>query len=122
MDHAPAEITSPLSLEGDTQSQSSPPHESGEDKADTSSQLDWRVWVIFSGLAVSALLSALEGSIISTALPTITADLNSGANYLWVINLYFLTRYWLLLAVTTYGKYLADIFGPVLFFSQYAAN
>lgn len=53
---------------------------------------DWRIWVIFSGLAVSALLSALEGSVISTALPTIAAELGSGGNYVWVINLYFLTR------------------------------
>ncbi|KAI4207811.1 MAG: hypothetical protein LQ348_000448 [Seirophora lacunosa] len=52
---------------------------------------DWRIWVIFSGLAVSALLSALEGSVISTALPTIAAELGSGGNYVWVINLYFLT-------------------------------
>ena len=62
-----------------------------EQKAATS-QLDWNVWVIFSGLAVSALLSALEGSVVSTALPTIAADLGLGGNYVWVINIYFLTR------------------------------
>lgn len=72
--------------------QSAPSDEPGEKQANTTSPLDWRVWVIFSGLAVSALLSALEGSIISTALPTITAELGSGGNYVWVINLYFLTR------------------------------
>ena len=59
---------------------------------DAASQLGWNVWLIFAGLAVSALLSALEGSVISTALPTIAADLGLGGNYVWVINIYFLTR------------------------------
>ena len=65
----------------------------GQTEAEPSFHPGWRIWVIFSGLAVSALLSALEGSIISTALPTIAAELGSGGNYVWVINLYFLTRY-----------------------------
>ncbi|KAL8704423.1 MAG: hypothetical protein Q9201_002414 [Fulgogasparrea decipioides] len=67
---------------------SSPPKEK---QSDATFKVGWRVWVIFGGLAVSALLSALEGSVISTALPTIAADLGSGGNYVWVINLYFLT-------------------------------
>lgn len=54
---------------------------------------DWRFWMIFSGLTLSALLSALEGSIVSTALPTISAELDSGENYVWIINIYFLTWY-----------------------------
>ena len=69
-------------------------HNSAPEKVEKSaaSQLHWKVWVIFSGLAVSALLSALEGSVISTALPTIAADLHLGGNYVWVVNIYFLTR------------------------------
>ena len=92
MDHTEAEEIPLSDHSGESQSKSSPPDESGEKQADTTPQLNWRVWVIFSGLAISALLSALEGSVISTALPTITADLGSGGNYVWVINLYFLTR------------------------------
>lgn len=53
----------------------------------------WRFWIIFAGLALSALLSGLEGSIVATALPTILADLGAGEDYVWVINIYFLTRY-----------------------------
>ena len=78
------------------------PHREGDNKSSTASperetkdatpQLGWKVWLIFAGLAVSALLSALEGSVISTALPTIAADLGLGGNYVWVINVYFLTR------------------------------
>ncbi len=78
-------------IESNDPSSSSPAQE--EKEVDTTTQLGWRVWLIFSGLAVSALLSALEGSVISTALPTIAAELGSGASYVWVINLYFLTRY-----------------------------
>ncbi|EKG11536.1 Tetracycline resistance protein TetB/drug resistance transporter [Macrophomina phaseolina MS6] len=63
-----------------------------EEKDSTASpQYTWRFWVIFAGLALSALLSALEGSIISTALPTILAELGAGGEYIWVINIYFLT-------------------------------
>ena len=80
---------SSLDQEGTVKSHSSPPET--EQKAATA-QLGWNVWLIFAGLAVSALLSALEGSVVSTALPTIAADLGLGGNYVWVINIYFLTR------------------------------
>ena len=75
--------------EGDIKSHDSSPER--EQKTATS-QLDRKVWIIFCGLAVSAVLSALEGSVVSTALPTIAADLGLGGNYVWVINIYFLTR------------------------------
>ena len=75
--------------EGNNKSRSSSPE---REQRNATSQLDWNAWVVFSGLAVSALLSALEGSVISTALPTIAQDLGLGGNYVWVINIYFLTR------------------------------
>ncbi|KAH0566233.1 hypothetical protein GP486_000380 [Trichoglossum hirsutum] len=49
-------------------------------------------WAIFAGLALTAMVSALDGSIVSTALPTIVRDLQAGDNYVWIINAYFLTR------------------------------
>ncbi|KAI9771202.1 MAG: hypothetical protein M1839_002861 [Geoglossum umbratile] len=49
-------------------------------------------WAIFAGLALTAMVSALDGSIVSTALPTIVRDLQAGNNYVWIINVYFLTR------------------------------
>ncbi|KAI9768098.1 MAG: hypothetical protein M1840_005132 [Geoglossum simile] len=48
-------------------------------------------WAIFAGLVLTALISALDGSIVSTALPTIVRDLEAGDNYVWIINVYFLT-------------------------------
>jgi hypothetical protein len=53
----------------------------------------WRFYTIFTGLVLSGMLSALDGAIVSTALPTIVAELDIGANYVWVANIYFLTRY-----------------------------
>lgn len=53
---------------------------------------DLRFWMVFAALAMTGLLSAVEGSIISTALPTIVNNLDIGSNYAWVSNAYFLTR------------------------------
>jgi len=49
-------------------------------------------WLAFLGLCCTGLVSALDGSIVSTALPSIIADLKGGSNYVWVANVYFLTR------------------------------
>jgi hypothetical protein len=51
-----------------------------------------RFWCIMIALVSSGLLSTLEGTIISTALPTIIRDLGGGDLYTWAINAYFLTR------------------------------
>ena len=52
----------------------------------------FQFWAIFAGLSLTALMSALDGSIVPTALPTIARDLEAGNNYVWIINIYFLTR------------------------------
>jgi len=49
-------------------------------------------WLVFASLCFTGLISALDGSIVSTALPSIIAELDGGANYIWVVNVYFLTR------------------------------
>ena len=51
-----------------------------------------RYWAIIAGLSVTALLPAMEGTVVSTALPTIIYDLGGGRLYVWVVNVYFLTR------------------------------
>lgn len=53
---------------------------------------DWRFWAIFVALATVVFLSSLEGSIVSTALPAITRAINAGENYVWIVNVYLLTR------------------------------
>ena len=54
-------------------------------------QYDWRFYAIFGSLIAATLLSALDGSIVSTALPTIAETLDLGSNAVWVANVYFLT-------------------------------
>lgn len=53
----------------------------------------WRFYAIFGGLIATTLLSALDGAIVATALPTIAATLDLGPNYVWVANIYWLTGY-----------------------------
>ena len=55
------------------------------------SQYDWRFYAIFGSLIAATLLSALDGAIVSTALPTIAETLDLGSNAVWVANVYFLT-------------------------------
>ncbi|KAI9708167.1 MAG: hypothetical protein M1820_004121 [Bogoriella megaspora] len=64
-------------------------------------------WLAFGGLCFTGLISALDGSIVSTALPSIIDDLEGGNKYIWVVNVYFLTSAAL---QPLYGQ-LADLWG-----------
>jgi hypothetical protein len=50
-----------------------------------------RFWCIILAVAVTAILSALEGTVVGTALPTIVNELGGAELYIWTINGYFLT-------------------------------
>lgn len=52
-----------------------------------------RFWAIISTCAVIGLLSALENTVVTTALPHIVTELTLGENYVWVTNVFFLTGY-----------------------------
>lgn len=58
-------------------------------------------------LALVTALAALEGTIVSTAMPTIIGDLNGLSLYSWVFSLYLLTA---TVTMPLYGR-LADIYG-----------
>ncbi|RLL96034.1 hypothetical protein CFD26_104292 [Aspergillus turcosus] len=75
---------------------------------------DIRFWLVFMALCVTSLLAALEGTVTSTALPTIVANLHIGDNYPWVSNAYFLTT---ACFQPIYGQ-IANVFGrryPMIF-------
>jgi len=57
----------------------------------TSEQRGSRFWMIIVGLAITGLLIALEGTIVSTAMPTIVAELGGSDSAVWMIMAYFLT-------------------------------
>jgi hypothetical protein len=53
----------------------------------------FRFFAIIAALALSGLLTSLEATITSTALPTITANLGGAELYIWVVNGFYLTQY-----------------------------
>ncbi|KAF6805457.1 major facilitator superfamily transporter [Colletotrichum musicola] len=66
-----------------------------------------RFWVVFFAISVMYFVAMLDGTILTTALPTIVVDLQSGSLYIWAVNAY-------LLAVTACGPLFgqaSDIFG-----------
>ena len=66
-----------------------------------------RIWIIFSALIAGMLLSSLDQTIVSTALPTIVGDLG-GLNHLsWVVTSYLLAS---TASTPLYGK-LGDMYG-----------
>ncbi|PWY66365.1 MFS general substrate transporter [Aspergillus sclerotioniger CBS 115572] len=66
-----------------------------------------RFFAIIAALALSGLLTSLEATITSTALPTITADLGGADLYVWVVNGYYLTQ----TAFQPLFGQIADIYG-----------
>jgi EmrB/QacA subfamily drug resistance transporter len=71
-----------------------------------------RTLLVFAGLMLGMLLAALNQTIVSTALPTIVADLGGFEHYSWVFSAYMLTS---TVTVPLYGK-LSDVYGRRPFF------
>ena len=75
------------------------PHRAGinedtvEDGGRSPQKRGFRFWMIMLALAVTSILSALEGTIVSTALPTIVEHLGGAELFIWTVNGYFLTRW-----------------------------
>lgn len=53
---------------------------------------DYRFWSIMASLCSVSLLASFESTVIVTSLPTIVEDLNFGSSYVWVGNVFFLSR------------------------------
>jgi hypothetical protein len=53
---------------------------------------DFRFWMIMIALCTTGLLGALENTVVTTSLPEIVTALNVGENYVWITNVFFLTR------------------------------
>lgn len=68
---------------------------------------DWRFWLIFLSVCVATLLVAIDLSIVSTALPTISEDLDAKELFVWVANAYVLAS----TAVQPLFGQAANIFG-----------
>jgi hypothetical protein len=57
-----------------------------------STNKSWRFWTIITSLSITGVLGAIDGTILTTALPSIAAALGGGEKYVWVISAYFLAR------------------------------
>ncbi|KAK1749741.1 general substrate transporter [Echria macrotheca] len=66
-----------------------------------------RFWSIVVSLAFTALCSSVEGTIITSALPTISANLGGGSSFIWVPNGYFLAT----MAMLPLMAQAANVFG-----------
>lgn len=53
---------------------------------------DARFWAIVCTLGIMSFLASIENTIVVIALPTIVGKLNAGPNYVWINNIFFLTR------------------------------
>ena len=67
----------------------------------------WRFWAVFPALCMTTFLSALDTSILSTALPTMALEINAGESYMWITNSYILS---LTVVLPLFGQ-TANIFG-----------
>lgn len=52
----------------------------------------FQFWAVMIALCITSLLGSLENTVVTTSLPTIVKDLSFGQNYIWVTNIFFLTR------------------------------
>ena len=66
-----------------------------------------QIWIILGSLVLGTMLSALDGTIVSTALPTIAGKLGGFSSYAWVGTAYILTS---TIATPIIGK-LGDLYG-----------
>ncbi|KAF7586606.1 hypothetical protein BBP40_008633 [Aspergillus hancockii] len=74
---------------------------------ETTQKHSWRFWAIIIALSLTGLLSTIEGTIVTSALPTITKALGGSNAYIWVPNAYFLAS----LAILPLLAQASDIFG-----------
>ncbi|MHB1418615.1 MAG: MDR family MFS transporter [Bacillota bacterium] len=71
-----------------------------------------RRWIAFAAVLVTLFFSSLDQTIVSTALPTVIADLKGFEIYAWVFTAYMITS---AIAVPIYGK-LSDVYGRKPFY------
>lgn len=66
-----------------------------------------RIWIIFSALIAGMLLSSLDQTIVSTAMPTIVGELGGVDHQVWITTAYLLAT---TIVMPIYGKF-GDVLG-----------
>ncbi|KAI0107210.1 MFS general substrate transporter [Nemania sp. FL0031] len=78
---------------------------SGDD--DTGAQHTLAFWLVFVSLCLASFLSALDVTVLTTALPTVTREIGGEDKYVWIANTYVITS----TAIQPLFGQLSDIFG-----------
>lgn len=68
------------------------PNDPGEGGEPVPMKKGFPFYAIIAALALSSLLTSLEATIVSTALPTVIASLGGAGLYVWIVNGYYLTQ------------------------------
>lgn len=58
----------------------------------STSSRGWRFWAVMLAICLSTLLIALEATIPTASVPTITRELGAGDNWVWIVNGYLLSK------------------------------
>ncbi|KAI0974336.1 major facilitator superfamily domain-containing protein [Xylaria arbuscula] len=103
----PGTATTPSSHDPDSSQNGDPVAVEEDDDEPDDFHPGWRLWAIIAGMTVALILTALENTAISVALPVIASDLGLGENYIWVTNGFFIAG----AAVQPLVGQLCNIFG-----------
>ncbi|KAL6801349.1 major facilitator superfamily domain-containing protein [Trichoderma sp. SZMC 28013] len=102
-----------ISSDTDAQSQQVQPQSPEKDNEDIRPdepekfQHSWRLWCVFIVLCLLSFISAIDATIVTTSLPTITRDIGGGQEYVWVVNSFLFTS---TVPQPLFGQ-ISDIFG-----------
>ncbi|KAF1993191.1 DNA repair protein RAD50 [Amniculicola lignicola CBS 123094] len=78
----------PATLGSDSEVQPNGAEEQGEVEDDFHPGA--RLWAVIISLGITLLLTALENTVVSVAMPYIVADLGMGKSYIWITNAFFM--------------------------------
>lgn len=57
----------------------------------TKFQHSWRLWCVFLALCLLSFMGAIDSTVTTTALPTITREIGGSNDYVWIANTYLFT-------------------------------
>lgn len=105
--------TAAISSDTDVQSQQVQPQPTENDRENiqvdesVEFQHSWRLWCVFIVLCLLSFISAIDATIVTTSLPTITRDIGGSQEYVWVVNSFLFTS---TVPQPLFGQ-ISDIFG-----------
>lgn len=103
---APATASTPTTAPASTSAQAATPAQTGT-VTQTSFKPDRRFWAVYVALLLVMFLSAMDQTIVGTALPTIVGELGGAEHMSWIITAYTLA---ITVVMPVYGK-LGDLVG-----------